>query len=226
MTDHLTFSGINLELREVIWSSQVSVQTILASHGKVIEDTFAMVQQMRDQNAQRPRSPSEFSDRTIISASPNDTEVARSVSSLNLEEDSKQEAVCFKTTVSTTNCPKSCSCICHSATLTKFPRWMNQVTGLLFMRYSGKPLLTAMKCTKKRCKGRHQSKIHASYYFPGWMLHRMVEVVAKWDANAAPAMNLRVMRVIPDQSPLFSYSREGRTADIQDLFPPESSFTD
>jgi ankyrin repeat protein len=95
---------------------------------------------------------------------------------------------------------------------------MSQVTGLLFMRYSGKPLLTAMKCTKKRCKGRHQSKIHASYYFPGWMLHRMVEVVATWDANAAPAMNLRVMRVIPDQSPLFSYSREGRTADIQDLF--------
>jgi hypothetical protein len=117
-----------------------------------------------------------------------------------------------------TNCPKSCSCICHSATLTKFPRWMNQVTGLLFMRYSGKPLLTAMKCTKKRCKGRHQSKIHASYYFPGWMLHRMVEVVATWDANAAPAMSLRVMRIIPDQSPLFSYSMEGRTVDIQDLF--------
>ena len=217
VTDQFTFSGIHLELREVLWSSQVSVQTILAAHGKVVEDTWAMVQQMRDQNAQRARSPSASSDRTIRSASPNGTEVARSVSSLNLE-DSNQEAVCFKTTVSATNCPKSCSCICHSTALTKFPRWMNQVTGLLFMRYSGKPLLTAMKCTKKRCKGRHQSKIHASYYFPGWMLHRMVEVVATWDANAAPAMNLRVMRVIPDQSPLFSYSMEGRTADIQDLF--------
>jgi ankyrin repeat protein len=86
------------------------------------------------------------------------------------------------------------------------------------MRYSGTPLLTAMKCNKRRCKERHQSKIHASYYFPGWILHRMVEVVAKWDVNVTPTMNLRVMRVIPDQSPLFTYAMEGRTAGIRDLF--------
>lgn len=46
----------------------------------------------------------------------------------------------------------------------------------------------------------------------------MVELVARWDANATPTMNLRVMRVIPDQSPLFSYAMEGSTAGIRDLF--------
>jgi ankyrin repeat protein len=95
---------------------------------------------------------------------------------------------------------------------------MNQVTGLLFMRYSGTPLLNPMKCSKRRCKERHQSKMNASYYFPSWMLHRMIEVVARWDANATPTMNLRVMRVIPDHSPLFSFAMEGSTAGIRDLF--------
>ena len=46
----------------------------------------------------------------------------------------------------------------------------------------------------------------------------MVEIVARWDSNSAPTMNLRVMRVIPDNSPLFSFAMEGRTAGIRDLF--------
>jgi ankyrin repeat protein len=218
MTDKLIFSGIHLDLREVIWSSQVAVHTKLAAHSKVVDDIRAMVQHIAGQNTQRSRSRSESSSSTIRSSSSDDTLVARSINSLDLEENSPKETVCFMTTFSTTGCLKSCSCTCHSTALIKFPRWMNQVTGLLFMRYSGTPLLTAMKCSKKRCKERHQSKIHASYYFPGWLLHRMIEVVARWDANATPTMNLRVMRVIPDQSPLFSCAMEGRTSGIRDLF--------
>jgi hypothetical protein len=46
MTNQLMFSGIHLALREVIWSSQVSVQTKLAAHSKVVEDIWATVQHM------------------------------------------------------------------------------------------------------------------------------------------------------------------------------------
>lgn len=96
---------------------------------------------------------------------------------------------------------------------------MSQITGLLFMRYSGTPLLKAMNYSKRRCKERHrQSEIQALYYFPSWMLHRMINIVARWDSNSNPTMNLRVMRVIPDQSPLFTYAILGKLAEIQGLF--------
>ncbi|KAK5718347.1 hypothetical protein LTR15_008074 [Elasticomyces elasticus] len=220
-------TGIHLEMRGVFELSQLSLKT------ELLADMRSMMLQMANANATRPPSPSASSDTTLRPASPDnllvpDQNATRSRSSSvssgrtsttpDPGDSSVQEAVCFKTTVSTTSCPRSCSCNCHLTALVKTPQWMNQVTGLLFMRYSGTPLLYPSKCSTTRCKERHQSRINASYYFPWWMFHRMIEIVARWDSSTSPTVNLRVMRVLPDNAALFAHAREGSTAGIQDLF--------
>ncbi|KAK5017065.1 hypothetical protein LTR16_001705 [Cryomyces antarcticus] len=100
----------------------------------------------------------------------------------------------------------------------KAPRFMDNIIGRLLMGYSGVPILSSTTCNNRRCKGARQSGVQVSYYFPPWIVSRMVNIIAIWSSQSRPSMSLRLMRIIPDDSPLFTYVRQGNTSSIQSLF--------
>lgn len=137
----------------------------------------------------------------------------------SLDENSNSNAVCVKASVhGSRRCPRSCNCQCHSGSHLKAPKWMSNALGLLFMGYSGVPLLKDIGCSDRRCRGSESSRIQVSYYFPPWLVGQMINVNAQWSSQCRPSMSLRMMRVLPDESPLFAYVRQGDIPSIQSLF--------
>lgn len=134
-------------------------------------------------------------------------------------EDSNSNTLCVKASVHRSRrCPRSCNCQCHSSSHLKAPKWMSNTLGLLFMGYSGVPLLSRRGCNNGRCRGSERSSMHVSYYFPSWLVARMIDVNARWSSQCRPSMSLRVMRVLPDDAPLFGYVRQGDIPSVQSLF--------
>lgn len=113
-------------------------------------------------------------------------------------------------------CAKGCSCPCHSTTNMRSPSWLGSSLGLLLLRYSGQP--NVIKKCKEACWNRQGKNMHASYYFPRCLLARVFSISAKWGAMNGPSMSLRLMRVVPDDSLIFTYARAGNIMGMRQLF--------
>ena len=114
-------------------------------------------------------------------------------------------------------CKKWCSCCCHAQQSVRFPRALRNMIGLLFVGYSGIPILTP-SCNEKRCLKRSSPSMHVSYYFPTWLLSRVLNVTASFKAFDGPQLTLNVPRVVDWWHPLWRPAYENNVGAIQTLF--------
>ena len=98
-----------------------------------------------------------------------------------------------RTTVS--GCNKStCRCHCHN----KFasPNFLKRVLGLLFLGYSGVPVITSA-CNENRCRRSVKIIVSVRYCFPARFMARVLEFSLRVSASGNVEQILRVSAVLP-----------------------------
>lgn len=113
-------------------------------------------------------------------------------------------------------CSQHCSCHCHVQTAVKTPRILEQITGCLFLGYSGCPILL-QRCILP-CLEVDPEPLKITYYFPRWFVNRAVSFSMSSALKSSPALNIKIRRVVSEASQLFSLSKFGDVEGIRKLF--------
>ncbi|OSS44078.1 hypothetical protein B5807_11233 [Epicoccum nigrum] len=115
------------------------------------------------------------------------------------------------------SCKPWCSCACHKKTTFRYPKLLRNVIGNLFVGYTGMPGLTP-SCNEKTCQQRSASSLEVTYYFPSWLLSRMLSMTLTLTAFGGPELNLRMPRMVNWTTPLWRLSTVGEFGQIGKLF--------
>ncbi|KZM20612.1 uncharacterized protein EKO05_0010889 [Ascochyta rabiei] len=114
-------------------------------------------------------------------------------------------------------CRPWCSCSCHKKTTFRYPKLVRNVIGNLFVGYTGMPGLTA-SCNEMACQQRSAASVEVTYYFPSWLLSRMLSLTLTLTAFGGPELNLRMPRMVNWTTPLWRLSTVGESDQIGRLF--------
>ncbi|KAL8804022.1 MAG: hypothetical protein Q9182_002813 [Xanthomendoza sp. 2 TL-2023] len=114
-------------------------------------------------------------------------------------------------------CVDYCSCRCHQVHALQSPGVLKRFLGSLFVGYNGIPSLTP-QCTEKNCRRRLTPTIRVSYYFPDWMMKRMLRFALSVDTADGIKVSLRAPQVVPDNSAVFECAVKGDLAGMSLLF--------
>ena len=113
-------------------------------------------------------------------------------------------------------CLDPCTCMCHRRYTTRSPQFLSRFLGLLFLGYAGLPMITP-SCDSKECTQRASPVAVAAYYFPLWLLARVVSFTMKVSHFEGPQFSLRVSRVIDGGSSIFGLVQNGETSAVKEL---------
>jgi hypothetical protein len=113
-------------------------------------------------------------------------------------------------------CPSDCSCSCHVQTRFRTPRFLQQVTGFLLLGYSGHAVLQ-QQCISS-CLREDSKPLQMTYFFPRWFVNRAISFSMSDTLRNNPTFNIKIRRVVPEASQLFSLSKFGDVEGIRNLF--------
>ena len=117
---------------------------------------------------------------------------------------------------------KYCSCSCHSSSRLKSPQLLEQFIGLLFVGYTGLPILRPY-CTEATCNRNSKSRISFSYCFPRWFLQRALSLALISNPRAGPDFNLKTIRPVDRSADVFAFSLSGNIEGLKHLFEDRSA---
>lgn len=117
----------------------------------------------------------------------------------------------------------SCLCRCHYSSQFQTPPWLRDVIGLLSVGYSGLPLVgkpacTETACTETACRRRRSTLLKVNYFFPSWLLHRMVVYRYRWDPATSQVITVRTPRLVPIGASVFKTASDGNLELLKSLF--------
>lgn len=73
------------------------------------------------------------------------------------------------------SCTGLCKCNCHQSKNLSSPPWLRGLIGLLFIGYTGSPILNRnLPCSERLCQKNSSSLLIVKYYFPSCFLSRMI----------------------------------------------------
>lgn len=123
-----------------------------------------------------------------------------------------------------TDCTHMCNCQCHRLGRFCTPRILRSIVGSIFIDYSGIPILNP-KCNNAGCaNAKDRSSLRVSYYFPRWLLSRMVSAVMSYNLRDGPELShLRTPRVRPPNAEVFVVAREGDVERMRQLLTERSA---
>ena len=93
-------------------------------------------------------------------------------------------------------CQDSCHCSCHTRRRITTPNWVKNVFGALLMNYTG-CLVFEPACCKKSCKSHTPRSIEITYYFPTWVIARVICLIVGTPRMGNPTFGLVLRRSIP-----------------------------
>ena len=112
----------------------------------------------------------------------------------------------------------SCTCSCHSSFATRSPSWLGPSLGTMLVRYNRSGHQSCNTCLRRSCAKNSSGGIKTQYYFPSWMLNRMLSMQYKWDPKNGHQLSLRTPRSVPPGSNIFALAQHGNIEGIQRLF--------
>lgn len=118
------------------------------------------------------------------------------------------------------SCHRSCKCQCHKRTSLSSPRWMKDIIGLMFIDYSGKPILGTQACNEKLCRQQENSLLKINYYFPWWFLRRMI-IFRDYSTSLLAGehmISVRTPRIVDPFSDVIVMAQTGNVSLMQALF--------
>ena len=105
-------------------------------------------------------------------------------------------------------CIPGCTCCCHHQSTWKGPQSLRTFLGLLFIGYTGLPLLSP-KCDEEGCLEKSGPVIHMRYYFPAWFTAQAVEFFAQISKPEGLTQSLRVSQIVWGEAKIFRLCRDG-----------------
>lgn len=115
------------------------------------------------------------------------------------------------------SCSSRCLCHCHKTYFAKTPTLTQDIIGSLFIGYSNTPI-NRKPCNEKLCKQQRSSLLKVNYYFPSWLLHRMVAFKNIWNPNEGHQISVRIPRVVDPFSDVFLVADHGNLESLKELF--------
>lgn len=113
-------------------------------------------------------------------------------------------------------CPPECQCTCHLQTFWKTPKYLQQIVGYLLLGYSGHHPMQQEQCISS-CLRKQSRPTHVTYFFPRWFVSRAISFSIS-NAVHTPTLDIKLRRVVPESSQLFSLSRFGDVQGVKTLF--------
>lgn len=110
-------------------------------------------------------------------------------------------------------CGCFCPCSCHRKRYFKSPTFLNQVLGSLFVGYNALPFLTT-PCDSPQCRRNALSTTSLYYTFPHWFLDRIVAMKSR---HPGPDLQLKVLRIRPNDSEIFSAVVHQNTSKVREI---------
>jgi hypothetical protein len=110
----------------------------------------------------------------------------------NPQTSRNNSAVRISTTIASQQCPRGCSCQCHSRASICTPLWLKSVFGQLLWAYSSS--VSMRSCNYPPCR-KGLGKHHFTYYFPPWLVSRAI--VASANLDDLFSMGAKVLINIP-----------------------------
>jgi hypothetical protein len=117
-------------------------------------------------------------------------------------------------------CEGWCNCICHRPQYLRTPPIGDLLLGSLFLSYSGFSI-QLQRCNQRNCNKQSIPTITISYQFPQWLLARMIHLVISFTYHNGPQVSLKMPRIVPGSSDLFSFAVQGNFDGIKSLFTRE-----
>jgi hypothetical protein len=96
-------------------------------------------------------------------------------------------------------CVQECACTCHQRRRFRSPLAVQRFLGEVFLGLSSLPLF-AGKCSDSRCIERTPFSATMTYYFPSFLLSRMVSLICITTSQGDPAACIKVRRISTDFS--------------------------
>lgn len=97
------------------------------------------------------------------------------------------------------------------------PEALCQVVEFLLIGISGLAI-PHIKCSERLCQRQTIPSVKLDYFFPKWMLDRVLQFALRLSYMQGPELILRMPRVVPDNAPLMFLAVQGRIGEIQSLF--------
>ena len=116
-----------------------------------------------------------------------------------------------------TPCSGWCSCRCHGLTYYQSPRSFDNILGTLLMGHSGVSF-RKRPCNEQSCRMQSIPTFRLNFFFPQWMMSRVLQFVVQLSYMKGPELVLRVPRVVPDNAPALFYAVQGDIEGIKSLF--------
>ena len=115
-------------------------------------------------------------------------------------------------------CLNGCVCPCHKRRRFMTPELVKNIIGALFIGYTGRPMLE--DCSEKNCQDHSARLLELTYYFPIWIVSRVIFLIIGIPHTGSPTFGLVVRKVIPFSSEpyFFQMASSGNTEGIKSLF--------
>lgn len=110
------------------------------------------------------------------------------------------------------SCTSFCSCVCHKRTRFRSPTFARRLLGSLCVGYSSIPLF-AQKCSEETCREKTNFSATFTYYFPSWLISKMISLIFITTAAGDPAACLSIRPLNRD----FSIFRMASTGDLSGI---------
>lgn len=109
------------------------------------------------------------------------------------------------------------SCFCHRQTYLETPAGLEYLFCSLSMAFSGSPV--QINPYNERTYSRQSTPIlKINYFFPQWLLPRVVQFMLRLSCMQEPELILRVPRVVSDNAPVLFFAVQRNLDSIEDLF--------
>jgi hypothetical protein len=113
-------------------------------------------------------------------------------------------------------CAVSCICRCHRCFRIRSPEALQKIFGTVFVELAS--LFILYSCNKGTCRQKSQSLLRLTYFFPQWLLMRMISATL-WIPNLqACEISMKMPRVVPEDAEVFACARSGDIRGLRSLF--------
>lgn len=111
-----------------------------------------------------------------------------------------------------------CSCNCHTPFAIKTPQWLGSTIGTLQIKYTSTASQSCKACNRRSCQTRDGTVLKTQFYFPPWLLHRMMSMQCSWGPLSGHTVSLRAPRSISSKSNVFMLAQHGNIQGMKRLF--------
>lgn len=118
---------------------------------------------------------------------------------------------------STKMCTPQCKCLCHSRHRHISPRFLQRIFGNIQVEYVAIPF-TENFCHVPSCAQQSSPLAQIRYFFPSWLLLRMVCATIAARSPNMYEVTIRAPRVVPDSSEIFCCAASGNVQEMKMLF--------